>query len=202
VFLNLAGRRFDDEFLGDEITVHAAIHEPEATVMLVYDEAIRRERAVPPPGSPAMRDRLRNIQSAGGQILEAQSLQGLVEQMTSAWSLHPRALQTLQRYNEVCLGADPAILDAPKSGGLHALETAPFYGIRLLVGMTFPYGGIAIDPSAAVLDSGQQPIRGLFAAGADAGGIYTLGYCGGLCLGLAFGLKAGRAAASIAAKRK
>lgn len=41
----------------------------------------------------------------------------------------------------------------------------------------------------------DSPIPGLYAAGADCGGIYTLGYTGGLCMGLAYGLIAGEGAA-------
>ena len=50
VFVNLHGERFDDEFLGDEVTVHAAAQQEQALVFLVYDEAIRarlRRSAVP-----------------------------------------------------------------------------------------------------------------------------------------------------------
>ena len=171
-------------------------------MVLVYDEAIRRERAVPPPGSPAMRDRLRNIEAAGGEILRADSLEDLVGQLNANWAVHPRALATLQHYNRVCRGESGVVLEVPRSGGLHALETPPFYAIRLLVGMTFPYGGVRITPDAQVLDTAGRPIPGLFAAGADAGGIYTLGYCGGLCLGLAFGRRAGRRAATITGKTR
>ena len=42
-------------------------------------------------------------------------------------------------------------------------------------------------------------IPGLFAAGADVGGLYTRGYTGGLAVGLAYGRIAGRESSAIVA---
>jgi succinate dehydrogenase/fumarate reductase flavoprotein subunit len=39
---------------------------------------------------------------------------------------------------------------------------------------------------------GGWPIPGLYAAGADGGGIHNEQYAGGLCLGLVFGRRAAR----------
>ena len=61
--------------------------------------------------------------------------------------------------------------------------------------VTFTLGGIDVDPEFHVLCRDGQPIGGLFAAGADAGGTYQGGYMGGLVLGLVQGPIAGRTAA-------
>ena len=74
----------------------------------------------------------------------------------------------------------------------------PFYAIRFLPGITVTYGGVRIDAFSQVLDSTGRPLGGLYAAGADAGGIYTRGYTGGLSMALAFGRIAGREAAASA----
>ena len=76
------------------------------------------------------------------------------------------------------------------------IETPPFFALRCLPGITFTYGGARVNEQAQVLDTSRQPIPGLYAAGADVGGVYTRGYTGGLALGLAFGRIAGRAAAA------
>ena len=166
VFLNLNGCRFDDEFLGDEVTVHAAVHQPEAVVVLVYDEGVRLRHAVPPPGSPPIRDRLRNIQMAGGEIITAVTLSELTALMAAGWGINPRALTTLDRYNEVCRGGDTGLLDAPRSGGLEALETPPFYAIRLLPGTTFSYGGIRINPILRAIRKSSRKPQGIRSSGA------------------------------------
>ena len=90
------------------------------------------------------------------------------------------------------------MLPIPRAGDLHPLTQPPFYAIRFLPGITVTYGGVRIDAFAQVLDSTGRPLGGLYAAGADAGGIYTRGYAGGLSMGLAFGRIAGREAAASA----
>ena len=80
----------------------------------------------------------------------------------------------------------------------HDVAEPPFRAIKFLPGITFTYGGVLINAQAQVLDSRGHPLPGLFAAGADAGGIYTFGYTGGLSLGLSFGRIAGQQAAALA----
>ena len=75
------------------------------------------------------------------------------------------------------------------------MSSPPYYAVRVLPGITFTYGGAKVNSRCQVLDMDDSPIPGLYAAGADCGGIYTLGYTGGLCMGLAYGLIAGEGAA-------
>ena len=198
VFVNLRGERFDDEFLGDEVTVHAAAQQEQALVFLVYDEAIRATHAAPrPDGRDVRADRLQHIRDAGGEILETPSLAALAHAMVGRWGVaRDRLLATLEQYNAAARADDGAALPIPKSGGLLPLETPPFYAIRCLPGITFTYGGARVNAKAQVLDTSGQPIPGLYAAGADVGGVYTRGYTGGLALGLAFGRVAGLEAAA------
>ena len=198
VFVNLHGERFDDEFLGDEVTVHAAAQQEQALVFLLYDETIRATYAGPRgDGRDARADRLQHIRDAGGEILAAPSLAALAHEMAARWGVaRDRLLATLKQYNAAARAGDGAALPIPKSGGLLPIETPPFYALRCLPGITFTYGGARVNEQAQVLDTGGQPIPGLYAAGADVGGIYTRGYTGGLVLGLAFGRIAGRAAAA------
>ncbi len=73
-------------------------------------------------------------------------------------------------------------------------EDLPFEapaGYRLAVhvqaAVTHTIGGLRIDDRARVLDTEGAPIDGLFAAGAEAGGISTGGYASGLAAALVFG---------------
>ena len=196
IFVNLDGERFDDEYLGDEVTVQAAVRQREAIAILIYDEAIRRTKASPPDDADPGADRIASIRQSGGQILEAESLDALAQQMAVAWTVPARKLhETVTRYNAACAAADASSLDISKSGGLCPITTPPFYAVRMKPGITFTYGGVRINAKTEVLDSAGQRIEGLYAAGADAGGVYTRGYTGGLSLALAFGLIAGKRAA-------
>jgi predicted oxidoreductase len=47
-----------------------------------------------------------------------------------------------------------------------------------------------VDAQARVLDENNEPIEGLYAAGADAGGYSTGGYASGLAAALVLGLTA------------
>ncbi|MCZ6680905.1 MAG: FAD-binding protein [Candidatus Poribacteria bacterium] len=198
IFVNLNGDRFDDEFLGDEVTVHAAIHQPEATIVLIFDEPIRRKRGSPWSSADSPIDRIEHIRQAGGEVLEAMTLETLVEAMASRWNVRrDRALETLTAYNAACASGDASSLAVPKSGGLDPITTPPFYALRMLPGATFTYGGVRVNARAEIVDTVGAPIEGLYAAGADVGGIYTRGYTGGLSLGLAYGRIAGKGAASL-----
>ena len=53
--------------------------------------------------------------------------------------------------------------------------------------ITHTIGGLRIDERARVLDEQGEPVDGLFAAGADAGGISTGGYASGLAAALVLG---------------
>jgi succinate dehydrogenase/fumarate reductase flavoprotein subunit len=59
--------------------------------------------------------------------------------------------------------------------------------VRVYAGVTHTIGGLRIDEHARVLDAAGSPVPELFAAGADAGGIFTGGYGSGLAAALVFG---------------
>jgi fumarate reductase flavoprotein subunit len=68
--------------------------------------------------------------------------------------------------------------------------------VRVAAAITHTIGGLRVDEGARVLDERGEPIDGLFAAGADVGGISTGGYASGLAAALVLG----RAAAETAVR--
>jgi fumarate reductase flavoprotein subunit len=73
------------------------------------------------------------------------------------------------------------------------IQKAPFYAVPLCAGITYTFGGIAIDEHGRVRRPDGQPIDGLYAIGASTGGLEGGnggGYVGGLIKGVAFGLRA------------
>jgi fumarate reductase flavoprotein subunit len=79
----------------------------------------------------------------------------------------------------------PTAIDPPE------LPFTPPAGARVAVrvspGITHTIGGLRIDERARVVNDCSQPIDGLWAAGADVGGISTGGYASGLAAALVFG---------------
>jgi succinate dehydrogenase/fumarate reductase flavoprotein subunit len=67
------------------------------------------------------------------------------------------------------------------------LVEPPFTAVRVYAAVTHTIGGLRVDERARVLDDAGQPVPGLLAAGADAGGIFTGGYGSGLAAALVFG---------------
>jgi succinate dehydrogenase/fumarate reductase flavoprotein subunit len=67
------------------------------------------------------------------------------------------------------------------------LAEPPFVGVRVHAAVTHTIGGLRIDDRARVLHTDGSAIPGLYAAGADAGGIFTGGYGSGLAAALVLG---------------
>lgn len=67
------------------------------------------------------------------------------------------------------------------------LREPPFLAVRVRAAVTHTTGGVRIDERARVLDVDGAPVPDLYAAGADAGGIFTGGYGSGLAAALVFG---------------
>ena len=74
-----------------------------------------------------------------------------------------------------------ALPDSPK------LSEPPFTAVRVRAAVTHTIGGLRIDEQARVLREDGSAVPGLYAAGADAGGIFTGGYGSGLAAALVFG---------------
>jgi succinate dehydrogenase/fumarate reductase flavoprotein subunit len=83
----------------------------------------------------------------------------------------------------------------PKELGIE-LPDAYTQAVHVVAGITHTIGGLRVDSHARVLRADDTPIEGLFAAGADAGGISTGGYASGLASALVFGRIAAETAAA------
>jgi len=88
-------------------------------------------------------------------------------------------------------------LDPEKSNWANPLERPPFEAFAVTCGITFTFGGLAVDRRARVLDEDHRPIPRLFAAGELVGGLFFDNYPGGSgpAAGAVFGRLAGSGAA-------
>lgn len=107
-------------------------------------------------------------------------------------------LVTIERYNRsVSLGHDMDF-GKPLLKDLNAIETPPFYAIRLIPKVHHCMGGVQINREGRVLDiETHEPIPGFFAAGEVTGGVHGASRLGSVAITdcLVFGRIAGHNAA-------
>jgi len=89
-------------------------------------------------------------------------------------------------------------LEPEKTHWARRIDQPPFYAWPLRPGITFTYLGVKVDDQARVIDTGNQPMQNVLAAGElMAGNVLGQGYLGGIgmTIGTVFGQIAGRTAA-------
>lgn len=188
VLLNLEGRRFCDETIGDHLNTLYVLEQPEARALLVYDQRVHDEWMMAPyvKGVEPL-DKFQLAYRRGARAAIADELEEF-EALPDEWGYPgPESLATLLEFNRQCEAGAPSPgrkLDA------EPLLKPPFYVIEVIPAITFTFSGLMIDPQARVLDESGNAIPGLLAAGADAGGVFTRAYAGGLACALVFGLQA------------
>jgi succinate dehydrogenase/fumarate reductase flavoprotein subunit len=201
ILVNRLGHRFTDESLGDEVSNQATLRQPGSRSVLICDERIHSTFAAtaPYPHGQVI-DRIAEAEAAGGRCARAATMKELLE-VVVGWGVPRRALtETLDQCAAAAAGDDSA-LDTPRVVPPPSLSEAPFYALELQPTVTFTFGGLAVDPDGRVLNRDGAPVPGLFAAGADAGGLQDHRYVGGLALGLVFGPRAAGAAIGAVSKR-
>lgn len=199
IVVNLEGRRFVDE--GADYRNHTyakygreVMKQPRRTAVQIFDAKT----------IDMVRDEYRIKQVTRAQ---ADTLEGLAR----ALDIDPAELtRTVEEFNAACRPGkyNPSVLDGvrtegispPKSNWALPIDKPPFHGFVVTCGITFTFGGLKIDETTAVLDTGDRPIPGLYAAGELVGGIFYGNYLGGagLMSGSVFGRLAGRSAATAA----
>ena len=188
ILVNRQGERFTDESLGDETNCQAVARQTEAVAFILYDDVVYRTFAVRVTGGGARAsDTFYESQALGAPAAQAQTLDELAVALESFGVYGPGLLATIQEFNAAVGVGRAGQLRIPRRAKANPLITPPFYALGLTPGITFTLGGLRINATAQVLDSSNRPIPGLYAAGADAGGIHNEQYAGGLCLGLVFG---------------
>jgi len=199
IIVNFHGERFIDETLGDELINQKLVLQTGARGVMIFDDHVRRVHATaePFPGLGVL-DRYEVGVAAGARHAEASTIDQLVERIATTFGIGAdRLADTLDSYRQALRvgGSDTGIT---VSANARAPLTAPFYAIEVQPSVTFTFGGIAIDDQARAIGAQGDPVPGLFAAGADIGGLSNFGYAGGLAPAYITGRWAGRNAAALA----
>ena len=194
IMLNANGERFVDEGADFRNYTYAKygreiLKQPGQFAWQIYDSQVAH----------LLRDeyRIREVTKVTSETLE-----GLLEKLDGVDPV--RAQETVSEYNGAISNAvpfNPNVKDGrraeglriPKSNWANRIEQGPFSAFAVTCGITFTFGGLRIDTEARVLDKGQVPIPGLYAAGELVGGLFYFNYPGGtgLMSGAVFGRIAG-----------
>ncbi|MEH6548323.1 MAG: FAD-binding protein, partial [Sneathiella sp.] len=149
--------------------------------------------------------RIKQVTKVSANTLEelAQKLEGVnPDQFLNTVSDYNKSVQSNMPFNpNIKDGRGTTGLPVPKSNWANLLDEGPYEAYAVTCGITFTFGGLRIDTSAAVQGKDLAAIPGLFAAGEIVGGIFYHNYPGGTGLinGAVFGKVAGASAADYCA---
>ncbi len=194
------GERFVDEGRGDVAVANELARADDVTgAVLIFDHATwdaARDDAFSnsvktPAPNPWLMDN-------DGELFHHQTIDGLANDLGIDRS---RLTRTLERYNQALESGRGSELPIPRTGKAKPLGT-PFYGLKVVPGITFTMGGVLVNGHCEALNRDEKPIPGLYAAGDTIGGLmggYRGGYSGGLMQAVVTGILAGENAARATA---
>jgi fumarate reductase flavoprotein subunit len=213
VYVNQRGQRFVDEVQGLHAfqCANAISHQPDKAGYILADAAMIRKLeetgAILGRGNDREAYR-RAMPGLSRQLDEAAVKNGGNTCVSGKWKEIAKwmdipadaLLTTVERYNSFCSrGHDEDFYKDRQY--LLPLDQAPYYAIKGQLVFLHTQGGIKVNASMEVIDPAGNPLRGLYAAGADAGGWESDTYCdrfSGTALG--FALNSGRIAGENAAR--
>jgi tricarballylate dehydrogenase len=131
-----------------------------------------------------------------------------IAELARKLGLEPAILQhTVEEFNKAVPDSPPLDPSKPdgratvgvqpkKSNWAMKIDAPPFHAYPVTCGITFTFGGVQINTQGQVVNTGGEPIRGLFASG-DIMGLFYHNYpsCSGQTRNLVFGMIAGKSAA-------
>ncbi len=180
ITVNIHGRRFFDE--GEDLhsftyakTGRAILAQPRALSFQIFDQKVLHlleERYS--TGTPVEADTIEEL--ADRLEIEREALVTTVREFNDAvqeGEFHP-----VIRDGKCTRGIEP-----PKSNWALKMDNPPYVAYPATCGITFTFGGLKINKRAQVLDTGDNPIPGLYATGEITGAFFYHNYIAGAGLG-------------------
>lgn len=184
LIVNEQAKRFTSEALIDDFVAWGEQMFTQAKNFNVcdYDFVVRQSKGViadccgtVPAGTPypnAVEEIDEYIESGELMVWKADTIEELAEKM----GVDPKNLKdTVDHYNEMCdNGVDEDF--GKRADYMIPVKKAPFYAIESHPMYMTTVGGLRVDERSRVLDFPGDVIKGLYAAGCDAGGLYGYSY--------------------------
>ena len=196
ILVDRNGNRFVDEGRGDVAVANELARTGDVTgAALIFDFATW-DAAKDDPFSKSVKTPAPNpwLIDNDGDIFHHETIEGLAQKIgVDTASL----VKTVEQYNRALQSSNASMLAVPRTGQPKPLRP-PYYGLKVVPGITFTMGGVLVNGCCAALNSNEKPIEGLYAAGDTIGGLmggYRGGYTGGLMQAIVTGILAGENAA-------
>jgi fumarate reductase flavoprotein subunit len=196
ILIDASGNRFVDEGRGDVAVANdlARADDPTGATLIFDNESWAESKDSPSSTSLKIPSPNPWIADNGGEIFFHDTAEGLAQLLgVNAANLK----RTVEEYNRAVESNNAKTLAVARTGKPKPLRT-PLYGLRVVPGITFTMGGVAINGRAEVLNQDEKSIAGLYAAGDSIGGLmggHRGGYTGGLMQAVVTGILAGENAA-------
>jgi fumarate reductase flavoprotein subunit len=202
ILVDATGNRFVDEGRGDVAVANELARTNDVTgAALVFDgatwDAARDDVFSQSVKTPAPNPWLMDNQ---GDIFRHEAIEGLARKLGVD---REKLTKTVEQYSRAVESGDPSALTVARSGKPKPLKP-PYYGLKVVPGITFTMGGVLVNGRAEALNHDEMPIQGLYAAGDTIGGLmggYRGGYTGGLMQAVVTGILAGENAAQLRGKK-
>ncbi|OUS24081.1 hypothetical protein A9Q99_25740 [Gammaproteobacteria bacterium 45_16_T64] len=199
--VNLQGKRYINEALYGATIGTKMMEENNGEAVLILDKTLYDDSVA---NLNLKNSRFVTWAQAKGAVRMARTADTLKE-LAAKCKIDPEQLvNTVDAYNAAARGENPDSL-GKKQEDMRELTTGPFYAINMSVGKgditsVISLGGLRIcEGTGAVLNTSDEPIQGLFAAGRTAMGVASNAYVSGLSI--ADGVFSGRRAGKYAVKR-
>ena len=163
ILVNQDGKRFTDELLTRDVVSAAELEQPGSYAYIIFDQRLRE-----------------GLKATEKYISTGITVQGdTIEDLAEKIDVDPKTLaETLNNWNKYV--ADKTDPDFGRTTGMEKdLSQAPYYAIKIAPGIHHTMGGVHINTSAEVIDTDDQVIPGLFAAGEVVGGVHGGNRIGG-----------------------
>ena len=184
ILVNHAGKRFCNEMDTRDVVSAAILRQQSEEAFLIFDQGVRQSLA--------------SIETYANQHLLVEG--NTISELASLTGIPAESLmESIDRYNaQQKAGVDDDFYRSATEMTA-ALETAPFYAVRVKPAIHHTMGGLSVNTETQVLKADGTPIPGLFAAGEVTGGLHGANRLGGN--GVADIVVNGRLAGLSAARR-
>ena len=184
LIVNLHGKRIMDEEMATNPTFlsNAISHQKGRILYSIIDTNIAKYYAKngvdeislvrADPDVSDFFDAIRTAKESGN---EGMFIADSIEELAGMLGIDPDTLaETIEEYNRFCVEGDEEFFKQKKY--LRPITKAPFYAAAFHCGGYGTVGGIRINEYCEACDADDEPIPGLYAAGADACNIYDDSY--------------------------